>query len=473
MLFHNQQQYQPPTLLRSIFLPEAAMHKSLPYTRFILLICLLIAWTQTVARAAEGATSNNGSYSLTDVYRLALERAERIKISEEDLSIARQTKEQALAVLKPRLNGFGSYTHYSEKKEVEGSLVQPQAMYGWGIRADQSFTLNGKELIAFGIAKDGIEKSSYDLAAIKEEYLFGVASAFYDILKAKRAREIAAANTGRLKGLRDAVATRLSLETTTKTDLFRAEAELSKAKTEEISAGNQLSLAQAVLRRLVDLTRGYDIVEPEAADQGEFAADTLEAMKKEAMAHRAEIKVLALESKIAEQTVRFTKGEYWPTLSVEGQYVNSEQDPGTPYVVEDSLSAGIRLDVPLYDGGLRRANVSQSRSRQHQAELQLKALTRQIEVEVEQAFLLVTDLASTITALEDQLKFAKENYDAVAKLFAHGLADRLDVLDANTLLANSESQISEARYSHQLSLLGLARARGTFLNPLVKSQIEN
>lgn len=324
------------------------MHKSLSYTRFILLICLLIAWTQTSVQAGDRAVSLAGSYLLTDVYRLALERAERIKVSEEDLSIARQTKEKALAVLKPRLNGFGSYTHYSEKKEIEGSLVQPQAVYEWGIRADQSFTLNGKELIAFGIAKDGIEKSSYDLAAIKEEYLFGVASAFYDILKAKRAREIAAANTGRLKGLRDAVATRLTLEATTKTDLFRAEAELSKAKTEEISAGNQFSLARAVLRRLVDLAQGYDIVEPEAADQGEFAADTLEAMKKEALAHRAEIKALALESKIAEQTVRFTKGEYWPTLSLEGQYMNSEQDPGTPYVVEDSLSAGIRLDVPLY-----------------------------------------------------------------------------------------------------------------------------
>jgi outer membrane protein len=444
------------------------------YMRMILMPCLLILWAVTgMAHGGQAAPSLPKPFSLPDLYRLALERAEQIKLSEEELAIARQTKEKALAVLKPRINGFGSYTGYSEKKQIAGSLVQPWSAYGWGIRADQSFTLNGKELIAFGIAKEGIEKSGYDLAAVREDYLFSVASAFYDILKARRALEIAQANTGRLQGLRDAVATRLTLETTTKTDLFRAEAELSKAKTEQISARNQLSLARAVLRRLVDLDQGFEIAEQPAAGGHEPVAGSLEEMKKEALAHRAEIKALALEARIAEQTVRFTQGDYWPSLSVEGLYLNSRQDPSSPFVVEDSLSAGVRLDMPLYDGGLRRANVSQSRARQRQAELQLQAATRQIEVEVEQAYLLVKDLASAITALEDQLKFAQENFGAIAKLFKHGMANRLDVLDANTLLSTSESQLSEARYSYQLALLGLSRAKGTFLNPLVKNQIAN
>jgi outer membrane protein len=474
MLFYYQYLYLPLVSLRIPFLLEAAMHQSLKNPGIILLLCLLTLGGATgTVQASEQAAQAAEPYSLPDLYRLALTHAERIKLSEEELAIARQTKEKALAVLKPRVNGFGTYTRYSEKQEIEGSLVQPQSAYGWGIRADQSFTLNGRELIAFGIAKDGIEKNRYDLAAVQEDYLFSVASAFYDILKARRALEIAAANTGRLQGLRDAVAIRLALESTTKTDLFRAEAELSKAKTEQISAHNQLSLARAVLRRLVDVTREFEIVERETEDGREFSPDSLAEMKKEALAHRAEIKALALETRIAEQTVRFTKGDYWPTLSVEGLYVNSDQDPSTPFMVEDSLSAGVRLDVPLYDGGLRRANVSQSRSRQRQAELQLAAITRQIEVEVEQAYLLVTDLASAIASLEDQLKFARENFDAIAKLFKHGMADRLDVLDANTLLLTSESQISEARYSYRLALLGLSRAKGTFLNPLVKSQIAN
>ena len=42
-------------------------------------------------------------YSLNDLYRIALQRAERIKISQEDLYIAKVGKDKAMALLLPKL----------------------------------------------------------------------------------------------------------------------------------------------------------------------------------------------------------------------------------------------------------------------------------------------------------------------------------------------------------------------------------
>ncbi len=49
--------------------------------------------------------------------------------------------------------------------------------------------------------------------------------------------------------------------------------------------------------------------------------------------------------------------------------------------------------------------------------------------------------------LADELKSAQENYNAVQMQYQYGLADIVDMMDANTLLVQSERRISNARYA--------------------------
>ncbi|MCL4537011.1 MAG: TolC family protein, partial [Nitrospirae bacterium] len=66
-------------------------------------------------------------YSLEDLYRIALEQSERIKISEEDLYIAERGKDKAVSVLFPKLSAFGSYTRYDKDKfSSTGAVIQPE-----------------------------------------------------------------------------------------------------------------------------------------------------------------------------------------------------------------------------------------------------------------------------------------------------------------------------------------------------------
>jgi outer membrane protein len=84
-------------------------------------------------------------------------------------------------------------------------------------------------------------------------------------------------------------------------------------------------------------------------------------------------------------------------------------------------------------------------------------------VEVERAFLGLSTRKSTLAALEEQLRFAMENYTAVERQFNYGLANSVDVVDANTLLTTAERQLADARLSLALSRLELERATGSFL----------
>lgn len=440
-----------PTLLR-ILRSRRAVLAALP---------ALVAGA-AILLAGSAAADTTPRYALTDLYTRAVDGAEQIQQAREAVFITRQTKAKALSVLQPSVTAFGDATRYAEKETYMGSRITPESRVSYGLRVDQSFTLNGKELTAFKIAKTDIVRSEYELEATTEAYLFQIASAFYDVLKADEAVAISQANVRRLETQVDSVQTRLNLEEVSKTELFRTKAELSGAQKDVIVAGNLLHLAKAVLARLVDLPDAYELTPPPAAANDTSSPD-LETLKLEALDNRSEMKALNLTVDLAADEVKFTRGDYWPSVGITGMYASSDAEPAEPYEPVDTLSVGVNLTFRLWDGGLRRANLEQALARKRQAEQQQRDTARAIIVEVERAFLNLSTRRSTLTALEDQLRFARENFTAVERQFKFGLANSVDVVDANTLLTTAERQLADARLSLALSRLELERATGTFL----------
>jgi outer membrane protein len=422
--------------------------------------------------AAEG-------YSLEDLYSIALERTERIKISEEDLYISQRGKEKAFSVLLPKLSAFWDYTRYTEQKFSTGTanrfIIQPQYSSSWGVRLDQSISLSGREITAFKISKENIEKSKYDLYAVREEYLLEVSSAYYDVLRAKKAVDIAKASVERLTKHRDAAATRLKVGEVTKTALLRAEAELSGAQSETVKTENNLKLAKAVLARLVGFTEDYELKESQESSDlrilpPECGLLTVDCLKEMAMSERAELKAIGLQKKIAEEQVKFAQGAYWPTLSIEGVYSKWREKPFSPFFLDETIYGGFNLNFSFFEGGLRRAEVKESEARRRQAGLALEDLKKTVNIEVENAYLDFMTQKGVLKSLEDQLTFARDNYNAVSRQFEFGLSNSIDVMDANTLFVTAERQLADAKYYYQLSILKVERSTGTLLKTVVSRE---
>ncbi|MDA8338599.1 MAG: TolC family protein [Nitrospiraceae bacterium] len=380
-------------------------------SRVIFLICIVL-----IAVMLPAGILPAQEYSLEDLYRIALERSEKIKISEEDLYIAERGKDKAVSVLFPKLSAFGSYTRYDKDKfSSTGAVIQPEDSTSWGLRLDQSLSLSGREITAFKISKEYIEKSKYDLHAVKEAYIFNVASAYYDVLRTKKAVEIAKSNLERLTKHRDAAATRLRVGEATKTDLLRAEAELSGAQAELVKSENNLKLAKAVLARVAGLSGDYDV--KEAAGSREDTADNLDSLKQTAFAERAEMKAMELQKRIAEEQVGYSKGAYWPTIAIEGVYTRREDNPAVVTVNKESIYGGIKLNFPFFEGGLRKAEVAEAEAKKRQSGLIYDDLKKTIGIEVENAYLDFQTQKGVLKSLEDQTTFARDNYNSVSRQY--------------------------------------------------------
>lgn len=409
---------------------------------------------------AAPASAGGDAYRLVDLYRLALERADRIQISRDDLAIARQTREKALSVLKPRFSAVTAYRDYTEDEVLSGSVVQPDWEGSYGIKVSQSFTLNGRELTALRIAETDIERYGYDLDAVREGYLLEVATAFYHLARAGKALDIADANLQRLQAHRDAVERKLRLAEVPRTELFRTDAELAKADADRIQAENTLRLARAALTRLVGVETEFEIVDDTGNPAGLPMAE-LDGIRAAAIENRSEIKGLRLQERAAEDRITYAKGAYWPTVGVEGGWQRFDRSPEP--LLDESGYLGLSLDFQFYDGGLRKAEVQEARLRRRQAANALNETARSIAFEVEAAWSDVGTQRGVIVSLASQSRYAGENYEAVQRLFDHGMANSVDIMDANTLLVTAERELADARYRLRLALLKLDRAAGTFL----------
>lgn len=406
-----------------------------------------------------GSEAAAAEYSLEDLYRIGMQQSEKIRVSGENVQIAETGRLKALSALLPRATVFGTHTNYTDdKRNAAGSLIQPDRQSVWGARIDETLSLSGREFTNYSLAGDGVEKSRLDFRSFQEEFLLAVSLAYFDFMKARKGLEIADSNVERLTRYREAARTRLKAGEITKTTVLRAEGELSGALSDQIKARNAYESARVFLARLVGIERDFQVREVPVTERDE--AD-LEALKDRALKSRPDVKSAEMQVRIAEKQVAVSRGAYWPSLSVAGVYTSTEQSPETASYNRESAYGAVTLNVPVFEGGLRRAEVRESESKYRQAELQYRDFVKTVNVEVENTWLDLIAQKGIYKSAQDQLAWAEDNIRAVTKQFEFGLASSLDVIDANNLLISAQKLMADATYNYQFSILRLQRVTGT------------
>ncbi|HEW80934.1 MAG TPA: TolC family protein, partial [Nitrospirae bacterium] len=113
---------------------------------------------------------------------------------------------------------------------------------------------------------------------------------------------------------------------------------------------------------------------------------------------------------------------------------------------------------------------SAARARARQAEAGIANLEKDVRVEVERNYLKVSTTSAVLAHLKAEVEYARDNFNAVTKQFRHGLADSIDVIDANTLLVTSERERANTEYLYQLAIIRLQRSTGTLLGSVDSGQ---
>lgn len=404
------------------------------------------------------------TFSLYQIYQYALQQSEDVKIAKEDFHRAEQERRRARSVLTPQITVAGTYSRSPEKTtESLGSevLLQPHEGYGGEVTVKQSLFAGGRNMANVRLAGRGVEVAQESYDAATEAFLLRVANAFYGMLKAQKNREARQHNVERLMELRRLAEVRFRVGEVGEAVVLRAEAELASAEATLVAAENELVVQQGELQVLAGLPDMFDVEEPPLP---ETPSETLEALTDIAFQYRDDVTRSRLEERMAQERVSMARGNLIPNLTLQGSYFHRDQDPRSTFFIKDSWLVEGRVEFPIFDGGLRLAELAQARSEAMQRQWQTVKVKKEIFVDVTKSYNTLHAATRVLETREKQLGFAARNYEIVSKQFAYGVATHIDLLDANQALVEAERDAIASRYDQHLAILDLQRSAGVFLS---------
>jgi outer membrane protein TolC len=122
--------------------------------------------------------------------------------------------------------------------------------------------------------------------------------------------------------------------------------------------------------------------------------------------------------------------------------------------------AAIQLNVPIFNGGLTRGRIEVAGSRQNMAQLQLAAVRGQVEEDVRLAFAGLRTTAETVRATNLEVTLAERELEMARDRFRAGVGDSIELITAQSALANARLDQVTALAVYNGARLNLAAALG-------------
>jgi outer membrane protein TolC len=220
---------------------------------------------------------------------------------------------------------------------------------------------------------------------------------------------------------------------------------------------NDYEKQKIALARMIGLPLGQVYTLADAIPYREFPLGNLDGMIGRAMRDRADVQAASAQVRAAESARKAAGAEYLPALDLAADYgaigVNPAQAHGT-----FSVSGGVRF--PIFRFGRIRADIEEADAVLAQRRAEYEDVRRRAEQEVRNATLDITAAAQQVTVAESNRTLAAETLVQARDRFRAGVADTIEVVQAQESVASAEQDYITALYQFNVAQVGLARAMG-------------
>jgi len=401
--------------------------------------------------------------TLADLVLQAIETHEAVQIADSEIRRAQADVGLARSALMPRFELNGSYTFYNDDLSIELSpgdsfVIRPAQDFTASIDLRQNLFTGLRAWRARDIAKLNRDIAHLDRWTTINDLTLEVVRAFYDAVALAEwveVREIVLEeNQNQLK-----VAERLfEVGENSVADVARWKAQVAAAKQALTVAVGDSNLARNRLERLVGAT---DLGELKSPGPIPIPAGTEDDLFIEAFGQRPEMKTLIHQLEAAGLWVKLERGNWYPQLEAAGQYF--QQKSGFP--ANDWMSLTLILRVPIYDGGVTKANVAKAKEDLRQVELLDQTLRRTIEDQVDSAYIGYEAASAVYDAARERTEASRLAYRQVERAYRVGEASTTDLLNATTEATDAETSQIVARVQREFQAISLRYAVGLPLLP--------
>lgn len=392
--------------------------------------------------------------TLEEAINLSLQNNKKLKLSQA------RVEEASASLLEMKDNRLPDFKVSGSYLRLSAPDVTLKVKLGSGNNGEQTQgnSVNVKEA-TYGIAnitmpvfsgfrlKHAIESTLYlekaakmDAENDKEEIIQNTISAYGNLYKAKQTIDLINQN---LKQQQQRVSDFTNLEKNglmARNDLLKAQLQQSNIELAVMDAENNYRIASINMALMTGLPN-HTMLQPDSsvvAVGGD--AGNLEQWEKNAFENRKDMSALYYRQQAVDESIKSTKGEYYPGVAITGGYV-AAYVPNL-LTITNALNVGIGLQYNFAALWKTGAKLDVAKAKMHQLQASQDILHDQVTLQVSQAFenyLLANRKIQVYATAIDQ---ASENYRITKNKFDNNLVTTTDLLEAD--LAQLQARLNHA-----------------------------
>lgn len=318
-------------------------------------------------------------------------------------------------------------------------------------------------------AKLDLQSSLLGVEKARNDVTLNVTACYLEILCAQENIRNAGQIVSTLKLQQEKTAKMVEARKVTTADLLQIQSQLADAENELLTAQNQLYVAKLNLCQLLEIGdyASFETVAPDESlpDIGLLPRGTDEVT--EAAMTLPQVRMAALDIDMARRDIRIAQAAYYPSVSLSAAYGSSYSDArhkafqnsdGTyrydayPFFEQYKDNANsyisVSLNVPIFGRLSARKSVRKRKIALRQAEYSLRTMEKQVEKEVNQAWIDVRTAWEKYQSSQKYVATASEAARQVGRKYDLGTATVVEYSTALNNLVKARSQLLQAKYEY-------------------------
>jgi outer membrane protein len=346
-----------------------------------------------------------------------------------------------------------------EPGQARAPQVGAATFYGGALEVSQliwDFGQAGAQLRSAGAQA---RAASSDAAVVWADVALQVRTAFYNALTASALLRIADERVTRSSKQLEAARELVRVGKRPHFDVTRAQIDLANARVARLEADHaqvEGRLALAAAMGVEDL--GDVRLEPPAPSTDEDPR--LEAVLARTLSARPELSAADARLLAQQALVEARRNSLYPSLSAAGRVTSAGVNPGGSTTVFNWL-VGLQLDVSLLAGGADLARLREETATLQALQAERATLVLQLRLEAQQLVNGVTAARARQEATHGIVLQARENLEIAEERYGAGVANIIELADAQGTLTSAEAQNARAQFELEVARARLRRAVGT------------
>ncbi|MCR1811979.1 TolC family protein [Sulfurospirillum sp. hDNRA2] len=405
--------------------------------------------------------------SLEDIVNLALCRNPQTQIAWQSLLYQAALVGQAKASFLPTIDATGSSAQtessekYSSGRVDKAALELSYLLYDFGKR-DANEQSARQLLNAAAASNDGTVQAVF-LEALQAYYsLFGSKASLNAAVEAERyAKESLSASEVRLR-----------VGTATQADMLQAKTAYSQAVLTRIKAEGNLRSAQGTLASVLGFAPDTSVAlfEPSMNPPTHDFEKNVHTMMDEAQIKHPDLLAAEATIKAKEADVKAAKADGKPYFSLSSSIGHTDSKISD----QDSRvsTIGLYVTIPIFTGYATKYKVQAAKEQLLLSKAQYEKTRQDVALNVYQTYQTLVSETQTIQASQDTLISAEASHNVALGRYKAGVGSILDLLSAQSALANAKQEYIQALYNWYIEKATLAKAIGVLNLSAIKGENE-